>query len=838
MPFRSDMLSQIGISYRIDTPSRSNTPFRSTMRQLPTRHFSPTLLPLLFGFLLLTAGCATLSGPAREPDADGAPAPPREFRAAWIATVANIDWPSEPGLSTLDQKEELRDLLDRAVELNLNAVILQVRPAGDALYESDLEPWSSFLTGKMGQAPEPYYDPLTFAVEEAHSRGLELHAWFNPYRVLHPAGDSVISADHVSRTRPDIVRRYGDYLWLDPGEPGAAEHTLAVILDVVDRYDIDGVHFDDYFYPYKAYAEGGDTEFPDSASWARAQADGVRLSRDDWRRQNVDRLIETLYRDIKKRKPHVKFGVSPFGIWRPGYPENVTGFDAYNELYADARKWLREGWVDYFTPQIYYRMSQHGQPYPIMLRWWIEQNVNARHIWPGNFTSRVAGRGDNRWPVEELLGQIYATRAQPGASGNVHFSMRVFMREDDELGRQLIEHAYSEPALIPAMPWLDDDPPGRPDAVLLSRDDGTRLVMTPANPDDLRLWLIRIRRGSEWTHEVLPRAQLSFRLDGPHPDAVLVTAVDRVGNLGPSVEAHFGDPAATGELADRLGLSIVPHSDWEEKPPLGHAADALRRNIPPGDSITFDDLSLKLLEMRPGEESDTARFELRRESVHETIDIAEGRAFAWNGYRVAVLAANTEEGVLGAGLAELEIAHQGSLPERLAESTFAGGAADRLRIPHEITRITLHHSGSPEPLRPEDDPVEKLRGLQSWGASARNWWDVPYHYLIDLDGTIYEGRDHRFMGETNTTYDPSGHFLISVIGNYNRQEPTPAQIDAITDLMTWAALTYDVPLSEIGGHSDWANTNCPGDHLQKYLDDGTFVNGVRSRISALIGSAR
>ncbi|MBA3467147.1 MAG: family 10 glycosylhydrolase, partial [Gemmatimonadaceae bacterium] len=238
------------------------------------------------------------------------PALARELRGVWVASVSNIDWPSKPGLSTADQQRELLTILDRCAELKLNAVILQVRPGADALYASELEPWSEYLTGAMGKAPDPYYDPLEFAVTEAHKRGLELHAWFNPYRARHPSARSPISSGHLSVTRPDLVKKYGTHLWMDPGEPDVREHTRRVILDVVKRYDIDAVHLDDYFYPYKERDSAGNTiDFPDGRSWGRYVASGGALVRDDWRRNNVDQLVQELYRGIRATKPHVKFGI-------------------------------------------------------------------------------------------------------------------------------------------------------------------------------------------------------------------------------------------------------------------------------------------------------------------------------------------------------------------------------------------------------------------------------------------------------------------------------------------------------------------------------------------------
>jgi len=279
---------------------------------------------------------------------------PREFRGVWVASVGNIDWPSRPGLPVEQQQAELIRILDTAVALGLNAVIFQVRPAADALYVSPLEPWSEYLTGTMGQPPQPLYDPLEFAIREAHLRGLELHAWFNPYRARHPSGRSPISPDHLSRTRPDLVKRYGTHLWMDPGEPEVQDRTVEVIVDVVRRYDIDGVHIDDYFYPYQERNRSGRLiAFPDDESYRRYRAVGGDLPRDDWRRENVNTLVARLYREIKEAKRWVKFGISPFGIWRPGYPPSVQGLDAYGTFFAEARKWLANGCVDYFSPQLY-----------------------------------------------------------------------------------------------------------------------------------------------------------------------------------------------------------------------------------------------------------------------------------------------------------------------------------------------------------------------------------------------------------------------------------------------------------------------------------------------------
>ena len=498
--------------------------------------------------LLISALVITSTSPVAAQVSE-TPAVAREFRAIWVATVANIDWPSKPGLTAWQQQSELIAILDKAVELNMNAVVLQVRPAADALYSSNLEPWSEFLTGQMGRAPEPYYDPLEFAVTEAHKRGLELHAWFNPYRAHPPSAKSEAAATHISNTRPDLVRKYGDYLWLDPGDSAVRRVSTDVIVDVVKRYDIDGVHIDDYFYPYKEKdSKGNVIDFPDDVTWRRYVASGGGLSRDDWRRSNVDTFIRDVYKSIKATKPWVKFGISPFGIWRPGNPEQVKGFDSYAELYADSRKWLTEGWVDYFTPQLYWAISRPEQSYPVLLRWWVSQNAKGRNIWPGNYTGRVGQPGANPWKTQEILDQISATRLEEGATGNVHFSAKVFMLDRDSINEKLLAGPYAGPALVPPSPWLDSIPP-RPPRALLQRDSATGATvvgLTPQGAEKVWLWVLRYRTGTEWSTLIIPGTQLSHMFAGgrttPPPDEVVVSAVDRTGNESAMVAAGTAPP--------------------------------------------------------------------------------------------------------------------------------------------------------------------------------------------------------------------------------------------------------------------------------------------------------
>jgi uncharacterized lipoprotein YddW (UPF0748 family) len=465
---------------------------------------------------------------------DQPPPAPREFRAAWVATVANIDWPSKPGLTTAQQKAEILAIMDKSRAMNLNALVWQIRPATDALYDSKLEPWSEYLTGTQGQAPEPYYDPLEFIVDEAHKRGIELHCWFNPYRAKHSAAKSPLSPDHISKRRPGIVKQYGDFLWMDPGEKATQEHSLSVMMDVVKRYDVDGVHIDDYFYPYKSYAKNAD--FPDEPSWRAYQASGGKLDRGDWRRKNVDDFVERLYKSIKQEKPWVKFGISPFGIYRPGYPADVkTSFDQYDQLYADARRWLVEGWCDYYSPQLYWQINS-PQPYVSLLNWWSAHNPKKRHLWPGLFTGKVSEKEGN-WPTAEIVNQVLATRRSNGRStGNVHFSMRAFTQKWKNLDDTLRTGVYAKPALVPASPWLDKERPKQPKVRTVKDGALTNYIFDAAQPKDVWVWAYYVKTQGKWSlAEVIPGHITSKRLNAAAQrktgtTAIAVAAVDRCGN--------------------------------------------------------------------------------------------------------------------------------------------------------------------------------------------------------------------------------------------------------------------------------------------------------------------
>lgn len=409
---------------------------------------------LLLGGLLFAVSC---SAPVEAQQPRRA-APAAEFRAAWVATVNNIDFPSRKGLRSSELRRELDDIVARAVALGLNALVFQVRAAADAFYPSRLEPWSEWLTGTQGKAPDGGFDPLAYVIQRCHRSGLQLHAWFNPFRCWHKSGTSAPHPKHVTQRAPQLTRTYGAYQWMDPGHPTARKWTLAVIQDVVRRYDVDGVHIDDYFYPYP---ENG-APFPDDATWRAYREGGGALARDDWRRRNIDTFVERMYRLVHDEKPWVMVGISPFGIARPGVPAGIqAGLDQYAQLYADVPKWLKNGWCDYLTPQLYWPIDQRPQAFAVLLDYWHGQNTRGRAIWPGLYTSRIRDAGPNV-RATELRDQIRLTRrADERAPGHVHFSFRA-LRDDHRLvGAQLRDQVYLAPAEVPRLPWLSPRPAPR-----------------------------------------------------------------------------------------------------------------------------------------------------------------------------------------------------------------------------------------------------------------------------------------------------------------------------------------------------------------------------------------
>lgn len=452
---------------------------------------------------------------------------PREFRGVWVATVDNIDWPSKRTLTTAEQKRELLQIVDVADKVHLNAIIFQVRPSADSLYQSSIEPWSEYLTGASGLAPSPAWDPLAYLVEKAHARGIEVHAWFNPYRAFHPSAKTEQAASHVTKTHPEAAPQYGRYKWMIPTESFVQNRTTEVMLDVARRYDVDGVHIDDYFYPYpEKGSDGKPLPFPDDESYAAYLKRGGYLGKPDWRRRAVNNFIKDFYMNLKKVKPWVKFGISPFGIWRPGFPAGTTaGIDQRETLYADCKLWLNEGWLDYMTPQLYWPIAQKLQAYPALLDWWISENSHGRHIWPGNYTGRVL----ENWQPQEVLDQIKETRLRPGSTGNVHFSMKVFLKDGKGLNEALLGETYSERALVPESPWLGSTLPVAPGL----KRSGNKLMLTPLR--NARFWVLagpdqKILRmvAAEQTEFVVNPSDLG----GVPLNSCMIAATSRTGVLG------------------------------------------------------------------------------------------------------------------------------------------------------------------------------------------------------------------------------------------------------------------------------------------------------------------
>lgn len=483
-------------------------------------------------WLQATVAAPWLASCALAPPRGEAPPPvPREFRAAWVATVANIDWPSQPGLPAAQQRAELHALLDRAQAIGLNALVLQVRPAADAIYPSALEPWSEYLTGASGRPPDEAWDPLAEWVDGAHRRGLELHAWFNPYRARHPSARSEPAASHVARADPEIVKAYGDFLWMDPAEPRAAGRMLAVVLDVLQRYDIDGVHIDDYFYPYPVTdARGVEQPFPDEEAWQRHLARGGDSDRAAWRRRQVDQLIERLHREIHATKPWVRFGISPFGLPRPDRrPPGISGFSQYDKLHADVERWLAEGWLDYLAPQLYWPIAQAAQAFAVLQAAWHAGNLQGRHVWPGLFTSRL-GAERNAYDAAEVLAQVALTRRADAAdNGHLHFSMAALLGNRDGIADRLRDGPYAQPALTPATPWLAEPPPQPP--VFDGRRRSRTIGLRQGDGPPLRQVVLWTQHGGSWRWQAVPMppgAALQLPVDA-EADAVWLVGIGRSG---------------------------------------------------------------------------------------------------------------------------------------------------------------------------------------------------------------------------------------------------------------------------------------------------------------------
>ncbi len=376
--------------------------------------------------------------------------PAKEFRGVWIATVDNIDWPRKGDYKTESQKAEFIRILDMHKKNGMNAVIVQIRPAADAFYPSAFEPWSQWLNGKQGLAPFPFYDPLEFMITETHKRGMEFHAWLNPYRAVFNTSNSSISPTHIIYQHPEWFLSYGGKKYFDPANKDAQNFVVEVVKDIVKRYDVDAIHMDDYFYPYRVAG----LEFPDAVSFSK---NGNGMKKDDWRRSNVDSIIKKLYAAIRLEKPWVQFGISPFSVWRNANKDprgsDSNGMSNYDDLYADILLWLEKGWIDYVAPQLYLEIGHNKIAYEKLIDWW-GKNSYGKHVYIGHGIYRV-NENVSAWKnPNELPNQIKLVRQTPNIQGSVYYSSKIFNNNPNGWNDSLQNNYYKFPAEIPAMNWM------------------------------------------------------------------------------------------------------------------------------------------------------------------------------------------------------------------------------------------------------------------------------------------------------------------------------------------------------------------------------------------------
>ncbi len=373
-----------------------------------------------------------------------------ELRAVWVASVDNIDWPSKKGLPVDSQKAEFLRIINLHRHNRMNALVVQIRPATDAFYPSSYEPWSEWLSGIQGKPPTPYYDPLQFMIEETHKSGMAFHAWCNPYRADFKIGKASIAPAHITKLHPEWFLEYDNKKYFDPGNKAAQAFVVEVIRDITERYDVDAIHFDDYFYPYRV----ANKEFPDSTSFALY---GNGMKKDDWRRSNVDSVIYRLHTTIRKTKPWVQFGISPFSVWRNSDKDfrgsnTKAGQTNYDDLYADILLWLQKGWIDYVTPQLYLEIGHGAIPYEVILNWW-SKHTYGKHCYVGLGIYR-AGSNDAWKDSSQLPRQIQLLRNTPNIQGMIFFSSKSFNRNPNGWNDSLRLNYFQQPAVIPVMNWI------------------------------------------------------------------------------------------------------------------------------------------------------------------------------------------------------------------------------------------------------------------------------------------------------------------------------------------------------------------------------------------------
>ncbi len=465
--------------------------------------------------------------------------PKREMRAVWVATVANIDWPSSASLSTAQQQKEFIELLDLSKEYNMNTVVFQIRPAADAFYASKFEPWSQWLTGKQGKKPEPFYDPLTFASVECRKRGLDLHVWINPYRAVSDVSNNRTAADHISNTHPEWFITYGKTKFFDPALPQTRDFVAKVVSDIVRRYDIDAIHMDDYFYPYRIAG----VEFPDDQSFKTYPGGYAANQRDDWRRNNVDLIIKQLHDSIKAIKPWVEFGISPFGVWRniandPAGSRTKAGQTNYDDLFANILKWQQEKWIDYITPQVYWEIGKEVADYKIIAKWW-SKNTYGAQLFIGQAPYRIDPEAKEKsWhSAEEIIRQIKLNRKYHQIAGSMFFSAKFMRKNPMGLRQKLLEHYYRYPALTPVNPGVDRLLPQKPVDAVISEENGQLQFSWGAGENTKSFVIYQFKRGP-WlkaknaSHILLTTAEhsVTYSLDSqtdPQRYKYVITAISQ-----------------------------------------------------------------------------------------------------------------------------------------------------------------------------------------------------------------------------------------------------------------------------------------------------------------------
>ena len=462
--------------------------------------------------------------------------PKREFRGAWIQAVNG----QFQGLGRDRMQQMLQTQLDQLQQAGINAIFFQVRVEGDALYESRMEPWSRYLTGQQGTPPSPYWDPLAWMVEQCHRRGMELHAWINPYRAK-TKGTVAMATTHEYFRHPDNFFMYGDLMLFDPGMPENRDFICRVACDIARRYDIDGLHIDDYFYPYP---QAG-VSIPDDVSYA---AYGQGMDRGDWRRQNVNIFIKQLCESLRQVKPWLKFGVAPFGIYRNQRVDpngsNTTGLQNYDDLYADVLEWVRQGWIDYNIPQIYWEIGNKAADYETLIRWW-SQHAGDRPLYVGQDVMRTVKFADPNNPnTHQMLRKYELQRTLPGIQGSCQWYAAAVCENPGNYGEMLRQYYHRTPALQPLMPWIDRKAPGKPVKVsVIWTADGPVLCWTAPKAktplDEARQFVIyRFRKGEPMdlttpNNIVAITSQTMFPLDydrGLEQYTYVVTALDRLHN--------------------------------------------------------------------------------------------------------------------------------------------------------------------------------------------------------------------------------------------------------------------------------------------------------------------